>query len=312
MSRFDVTTGSKSTAAKLKVSSMDTQTIRSAALSATIAAQGAELVSLKDAAGAELLWQAGPEWPRHAPVLFPIVGRLAGDTLRHNGASYRLTQHGFARDSLFECIEHADDRIVLRLRDNEKTRAAYPFAFQLDLIYRLDADGLSVTSRVTNPGTEALPFCIGAHPAFRWPLTEGVAKDHYALTFEADEASTVRTIVDGLLGPPAPSPLDGRALALRNDLFAHDALVFPAVASRAVRFAALDAHAAPRALRVSWRGYTDLGLWSRPAGAPFLCIEPWRGMASPKGWDGPFVEKPGIVLLPPGEAIDFEWRVAVD
>jgi galactose mutarotase-like enzyme len=295
---------------------MDTQTIRSATLSATIAAQGAELVSLKDAAGVELLWQAGPEWRRHAPVLFPIVGRLAGDTLRHRGSAYRLTQHGFARDSLFEWTQSADDRIALRLRDNEKTRAAYPFAFQLDLIYRVDDEGLSVVSRVTNPGEEALPFCIGAHPAFRWPLMEGAQKDRHTLIFEAGEASTVRTIVDGLLGPPARSPLNGHTLALRSDLFAHDALVFPAVASRAVRFAASDAHAASRALRgslrVSWRGYTDLGLWSKPEGAPFLCIEPWRGMASPAGWDGPFVEKPGIVLLPPGEAIDFEWRVAVD
>ena len=70
-------------------------------LSAEVKADGAELCSLRDASGAEVLWQAGPIWPRHAPVLFPIVGRLKDDTLRHEGRAHRLTQHGFARDKRF-------------------------------------------------------------------------------------------------------------------------------------------------------------------------------------------------------------------
>ena len=65
--------------------------LKAEGVSAVVKAEGAELVSLKDAGGDELLWQAGPEWPRHAPVLFPVVGRLSGDTLRHDGQSYAMS-----------------------------------------------------------------------------------------------------------------------------------------------------------------------------------------------------------------------------
>lgn len=96
----------------------DRITIEAEGMSATIALQGAELASVKGQDGAELLWQGGPEWPRRAPVLFPIVGRLAGDTLRHGGRTYRMTQHGFARDRLFELVEATPARATFRLTDD--------------------------------------------------------------------------------------------------------------------------------------------------------------------------------------------------
>jgi galactose mutarotase-like enzyme len=80
----------------------ETHTISAGGISATIKADGAELCSLRTPDGQELLWQAGPVWPRHAPWLFPIVGRLKNDELRHRGQSYKLTQHGFARDLQFQ------------------------------------------------------------------------------------------------------------------------------------------------------------------------------------------------------------------
>lgn len=74
---------------------MEQVTLHGDGISATIVGQGAELVSLRDADGTEFLWQAGPAWRRHSPVLFPIVGRLKGDQLRHRGQNYPMTQHGF-------------------------------------------------------------------------------------------------------------------------------------------------------------------------------------------------------------------------
>ncbi len=289
----------------------ETHRIASARVSAVIAAKGAELVSLQDETGLELLWRAGPEWPRHAPILFPIVGRLAGDTLRHGGASYRLTQHGFARDQLFAWTERSAARARLSLIDSEATRALYPFPFQLDLEYEAEDGALTATARVTNPGDETLPFCIGAHPGFRWPLVDGLAKEDHVLEFETREAGPALSVVDGLLGPEKPLPFDGETLRLDPALFSNDALVMPGVASRSVRYVALRGQEVMGSLVVSWRGYDDLGIWSAPKGAPFLCVEPWRGMASPVGWDGPFIEKPGIVRLAPGEAAEFKWRVEV-
>jgi len=289
----------------------DRHTIGTAAISATIKPEGAELTSLRDSAGEELLWQAGPEWPRHSPVLFPVVGRLAGDTLRHQGQEYRVTQHGFARDSLFAWTERSATRAVLRLVDSAETRAMYPFPFLLEMIYAVEGETLSVTARVTNPGDAVLPCGVGAHPAFRWPLAAGVAKEAHVLEFDTQETGPALAVEGGLLGEEEKLPFDGRVLPLSPALFAQDALVMPGVASRSVRFVAAGEDGVPaRVLTVAWEGYKDLGIWSKPGGgAPFLCIEPWFSMASPVGWDGEIADKPGVLLLPPGESRDFTWTV---
>lgn len=290
----------------------ETHRIASGSISAEVAQAGAELVSFKDADGGELLWQAGAEWPRHSPLLFPVVGRLANDTLRHGGRDYHVTQHGFARDLDFAWLERSETRAALVLTDSDETREKYPFAFRLDMIFSVEGHDLSVVSRVANPGDEVLPFCIGAHPGFRWPLVDGLDQQDHVVTFSDHETGERLTVEGGLLGPSAPLPFDGRTLPLDPKLFSNDALVMPDVASTSVRYAAIgEGGRELRALTVSWRGYKDLGVWSAPKGAPFLCIEPWRGMASPVGWDGQISEKPGIVLLAPGETAEFEWRVTL-
>jgi galactose mutarotase-like enzyme len=105
----------------------DRHTIHGDGVSATVLAHGAELCSLKTADGLELLWQAGPEWKRHAPLLFPIVGRLKGDQLHHRGRSYPMTQHGFARDSRFAWEERTPSSCRLVLTDSEQTRNPLSF-----------------------------------------------------------------------------------------------------------------------------------------------------------------------------------------
>lgn len=288
----------------------DHHTIRSSSLTATIAAHGAELQTLTLANGEELLWHGGHHWPRRAPVLFPIVGRLAGDTLIHQGKRYPLPKHGFARNSRFDWVERSERRCVLELRDSAATHTAYPFSFRLLMIFEIDELTLKVTTRVENPGQEVLPCGVGAHPAFRWPLVEGIPQEHHRLEFEADESTTTFIIEDGLLGEAAPSPIKDRRLNLTPDHFAIDAIILAGVASRSVRYSAEDAEGkALRTLEVAWAGYKDLGIWSKPGGAPFLCIEPWLSMCSPVGWQGEFSEKPGILLLEPRGARDFSWSV---
>jgi galactose mutarotase-like enzyme len=290
----------------------ETFTIGNAEISATIKAHGAELSSLRDAAGEELLWQGGPQWPRQAPVLFPIVGRLADDTLHHGGKTYTMAQHGLARDSLFVPVEQGPERLVLRLTDNAASRAQYPFGFVLDMIYDVSGASLSVTARVSNPGETVLPCGIGAHPGFRWPLVDGIAKDAHVIEFEAEETGIALSVEGGLLGAQKPLPFDGRTLPLSEAVFARDALVMPDVASRSVRFVAkTETGETARAITVDWQGYRDLGIWSKPTGAPFLCIEPWLSMASPVGWDGDFADKPGLMHLAPGESRDVVWRVTL-
>ncbi len=254
-----------------------------------------------------MLWQAAPAWPRHAPILFPIVGRLRDDRLEHRGRAYRLTQHGFARDRRFTWAETTPTGCRLVLEDDAQTRAMYPFAFRFEITYAVNVDTLSVTFAVTNTGDDTLPVSMGAHPAFAWPLVPGVPKEAYRLEFAAPEPAPVRQVLRGLLKPdPVPSPIVGNVLALREDLFAADAIIMDQLASHSVRYAAETGPA----IEVSWNGFPELGIWSRP-GLDFLCIEPWHGMASPEAFQGDFSYKPGLMLIPPGEQRRAVHRVRI-
>jgi galactose mutarotase-like enzyme len=284
---------------------MDRHAMSNGTLSAEVKADGAELCSLRDASGAEVLWQAGPIWPRHAPVLFPIVGRLKDDTLRHEGRAHRLTQHGFARDKRFAWLNRSATACRLVLHEDAETRAAYPFAFRLEIAYALDDDAIEQRFTVTNPGRGVLPASLGAHPAFAWPLADGVEKTAHALEFAEPEPAPIRRLADGLLQAQSePTPIAGRTLALEPALFAADAVILPDPASRSARYTAPDAPA----IEVAWQGFRQLGLWSRAQG-DFLCIEPWHGTASPADFDGEFRDKPGLMLIPPGEHRTLSIRI---
>jgi galactose mutarotase-like enzyme len=285
----------------------DRHILANAYLTAAIKAEGAELCSLRDTEDEELLWQAGPAWPRHAPVLFPIVGRLQNDTLRHHGRAYRMTQHGFARDRSFAWLQRGATQCRLALHDDAETRAHYPFAFRLEIDYALTDDALEITYIIGNPGREVLPASLGAHPAFLWPLADGAAKEAHSLVFPAPEPSPIRRLKDGLVLPePAPTPIMGDTLHLVPALFAADALILDNPASQSVRYGAPGTPT----IELAWEGFRELGIWSR-AGGDFLCIEPWHGMASEVGFDGEFAEKPGVMLVPPGERRALRLRIRI-
>ena len=266
-------------------------------LTAAINPLGAELSHLRDAEGRELMTDADPAyWTGRAPLLFPIVGRLHGDRYRLGDRYYPLPQHGFARTQPFEVIEEAADRAVFRLADNDATRAAYPFAFTLDAAFSIAGATLSMDVTVTNTGDAAMPASFGFHPAFAWPLPYGRTKEDHRIVFEADEPGDLSAIVlGGWIDAHAwPSPLDGRVLHLKDELFERDALIWDGLASRAVRY---DGGEGP-ALDVAFPDTDKLGIWTKP-GAHYVCIEPWHGIADPEGFTGDFRDKPGVFEIAP-------------
>jgi galactose mutarotase-like enzyme len=288
--------------------STDRHTLRGGAIAATIKADGAELCSLRNAEGIELLWQAGPAWPRHSPLLFPIVGRLQNDQLRHRGKTYPMTQHGFARDVRFDWADQGTNSCKLVLVDSEATRARYPFAFRLEVTYTVENADLEVAFDITNTGDENLPASFGAHPAFNWPLLPGLAKEGYALNFSDEEPAPIRRLAGGLMrAAPEPSPIRGKTLPLLERLFDDDAVIFDRLASSSVRYAADRGPS----IEMSWEGLPQLGVWSKPGGAAFVCIEPWHGLASPSYFDREFSDKPGLMRIAPGEKRSLGYRIRV-
>jgi len=282
--------------------------IASEGLAARIDPQGAELLSLTDAAGREYMTDADPAfWAGHAPLLFPIVGGLAGDVYRLGGQTYALPRHGFARRSRFELAEQEADRALFRLSDSTETRAAYPFAFVLEMGFALRGMVLAMEATVHNPGDAPLPFSFGYHPAFAWPLPGGGDKAGHRIEFEREEPQPIRRLdAAGLVAFEEKSPLAGKALALDPALFEADAVIWDRIASRGLSYVS----PAGAQLDIAFPDTPMLALWQKP-GADFLCIEPWAGMADPAGFAGDFREKPGIMELAPGEARSFRMDVAV-
>ena len=286
----------------------DRHILKSDKVTATIKADGAELCSLRNADGLELLWQAGEAWPRHSPLLFPIIGRLKNDELHYRGKTYPMTQHGVARDHRFEWLDRRPDSCKQVLTDNAATRSRYPFAFRLEVAYAVKDADLDIAFAVTNTGDEVLPASIGGHPAFNWPLLPDLPKEAYALTFSDDETTPIRRLKEGLIrSKPEPNPVRGNVLALSESLFDDDAVIFDRLASRSVRYAADRGPA----IEISWSGFPQLGVWSKSGGVKLLCIEPWHGFASPVDFDGEFTDKPGLMHLAPDETRDFGYRIRV-
>lgn len=282
--------------------------IESAGLVAEISELGAELRRLRDVRGRDFLWDGDPAfWSGCAPLLFPIVGRVADDRILVDGRRYSMRQHGFARRSAFEPVEIARNRCSFALRATDETRAAFPFEFRLVVDYALAGDALTITARVFNDDPRAMPVSFGFHPAFRWPLPGAAARADHAIAFERDEPAPIRRLVDGLIAPDAiATPVEGRCLALRDELFLADALVFDRLASRRVAYSAPGAPT----IQVAFPDMPDLGVWTKP-GAGFVCIEPWQGYASPVVFDGEFARKPGVVSIPPGEARCFAMTISI-
>jgi galactose mutarotase-like enzyme len=272
--------------------------IQSDTLTAAISPLGAELRRLTTRDGLDLQWNGDPEvWTGRAPILFPVIGVLDGGVYRLDGQTYAMPKHGFARHSTFAVVDVQPRSAIFRLSASDQTRPLYPFEFQLDLEFALDGPKLAIAATVANLGDAPMPASFGFHPALRWPLPFDRPRAEHRIVFEKDEPAPIRRIdADGLLTPqPHPTPVTGRTLALRDDLFVDDALIFDRLQSRR---AVYGAESGPQ-LAVDFQDFAELGVWTKP-GAGFICIEPWAGMADPKGFAGDFRNKPGVFEVAPG------------
>jgi galactose mutarotase-like enzyme len=283
--------------------------LRSTDLQVEINPLGAQLSVLRDRNGHDLLWDGDPTvWNGRAPVLFPIVGELAGGSYRLGSKTYRLSRHGFARGKPFEIVAATATTATFRLKADESTLQIYPFRFELDVRFALSGATLSVTSAVRNVGDESLTASFGYHPALRWPLPYGQERAAHFIEFASDEPAPIRRLnsVGLLAAEPHPTPISNRRLVPEDSLFRNDVVIFDQLRSRSVTYGAANG---PR-LRVGFPDATYLGVWTKP-GAQFICIEPWQGIADPEGFSGDFTAKPGVFHVAPGGVQTIEMTLTL-
>ena len=278
-------------------------------LTVTVSTEGAEVQGVQSqATGQEYIWTADPDvWARHAPVLFPIVGKLKDDQYRWGNETYRMTQHGFARDQESKVVEQEADRITLGLTAGPKTTEHYPFNFALNVAYQLTDNTLATTYRVINHDSSAMPFSIGGHPGFLCPSQVDGREESYYLLFDQRETVSRQLLSNGLrTGKTRPVLQNERELALAPSLFEEDALVFADVSSEAVSI--VPRSTGKPMVTVHFSGFPYLGIWQK-VGADFYCIEPWYGLADAITTSGELTEKEGILTLAPDEVFEATYTV---
>lgn len=273
---------------------------------------GAELSSVKSSDGIEYMWQADKTfWGRHAPVLFPIVGRLKDDQYTVAGQAYHMGQHGFARDNDFTVVNQTATQATFELTDSRATREMYPYAFRLRLIYTLTDHELTVNYNVHNPANQELLFSVGGHPAFNVPLADpaGTLAD-YKVTVAPRKVYAHIPLQAPLNDASNADDFDlTKPLELSRDLFKDDALILDLNHHETTLM--LDTDLDDHGVAMTIEDAPYVGMWSPyPAEAPFVCLEPWWGIADNVDSDGQLSHKMGINRLAANQTFDAKYAIS--
>lgn len=287
-------------------------TLKNNWLTVEINAFGAEMHSVVDRkTGYEFMWQADEAyWGRHAPVLFPIVGRLKKDEYKYNGETYSMTQHGFARDSLFAVEEVTANSAVFSLKDSEETLQIYPFKFELYIQYLLHKNKITITYEVVNPSMDAVMYySIGGHPAFN--VSEERDTDEFdQISFRLEPSREYMTIPlseDGLLERAQRKFEFAEELNVSHETFKKDALVYAIDVQTEM---VLKDRRNQVEVRLKPNQMDYVGVWSpHPKKAGFICLEPWAGVADTTDTSGNYAEKLGIHELAPNEKMMHDYTI---
>ncbi|MFK5880315.1 MAG: aldose 1-epimerase family protein [Flavobacteriaceae bacterium] len=271
---------------------------------------GAELTRIySKSTKLDYLWEGDSNyWNRQSPVLFPIVGLLKDKKYIVDGVEYELPQHGFVRDSEFRIIQQKKDLVTFELLSTKETLKIYPYKFCLQISYRIDKNKLSVAYKVVNKDSKEILFSLGGHPGFRCPLVNGTSFEDYYLEFNEDEKPT-QTFINRSLGlrKENTSKIDlGKVINLKYPLFDDDALIYEGLKSTEV---SLLSSKHQHGVTFNFTDWKYLAFWTKGRDAPFICIEPWCGIADSEEGQNEFSEKLGIEKLVVGNTFDAEYSM---
>ena len=267
---------------------------------------GAELQSVKDNSGREFMWQAGEKWPRHSPILFPIVCSVNNDTYTVDGKEYHLPRHGFARDTMFTLVRETPEKVTMALHDSEETLKVYPYKFNLAVTYRLEGNKIHVIWHVENTDNKEIHFQIGGHPAFNMPSgkLDGIIK-----LDNEEPMDALKSYIDGSHEMvEIPLEADMGIMEVSNNLFRADSVKIHKCQTH--RAMLMDTDGEP-AVTVDYK-CPVCAFWSPyDKQAPFVCIEPWYGLGDPRGFKGEFKDKPLMNHLQPGASFMSKYVITI-
>lgn len=289
-----------------------TEKITNGELSAEIDSFGSQLISLKKG-GVEYIWQRDPEfWDECAPILFPTIGRPKDDVLTIDGKDYPMPGHGFIRISELSLIDKTPDSVTYMLSDNDMTRELYPWSFKFYSKFIIRDGKLVNELTVENTDSCEIYFSLGGHPAFNVPMFEGEKFTDYKLEFEKEEVLESNIVADPVCILSQEKELilsEGRELPIKRSLFHNDAMIFERIQSDWVKLI----NGEGKGVKFYYKDFPTLAVWTRgePSEAPFVCLEPWIGMAVRDNETGDIKDKYDIRCLKPEEKFTAEFSIEI-
>ena len=287
-------------------------TLKNSEMEVQVSSKGGELVSLRDADQTEYIWIGDARyWKRHAPQLFPCIGRLTNNQYRMDGALHEMGQHGFLRDYELTKVEESDVSLHLQLQSDASTRQLYDRDWTVDIFYSLCGKTLSVKFQVRNRDVRTMRFGYGIHPGFNVPLNPALCFEDYRLDFH--EVSTPKQMeltehytISGGMHDYALE--EGRYLPLQHSLFDHDAIILKDMPHTVT----LGSQKDEKKVTVTFPDMPYLGIWHAPeTDAPFVCIEPWSSLPSTDGVIDEFETKPDFITVEPEETYTNSWSISI-
>jgi galactose mutarotase-like enzyme len=275
-------------------------------ISISVNKHGAELSSVVQLNNHfEFIWNANPTvWNRHAPVLFPIVGKLKNNKISINGNLYDMTQHGFARDCNFELINKTEKSLTFILQSNKETLKKYPFEFHFYIIYSFTeiSNQLKITYKITNNSTIEMPFSIGAHPGFSLPISD---LNQYEINFDSINNLERHLLEDGLFNDKIENiKLENHTLKLNSEIFDKDAIVLKNCIAKKIYLKHLFSK---YEISCEFNDFNDLGIWAKKGNQEFICLEPWLGFSDNKDSNLEITDKKGIIILQVNETFEASY-----
>ena len=291
---------------------MELLNIQNERLNVAISPVGAEMQSIRSNDGTEYLWQGNPEyWNRRAINLFPYIARLTNETYLYDGKQYHLPIHGFLPDAVMKVEHVTDTEICFALTDNNDTRTAYPFNFELRIKYALSDETIHIRFEVLNTGDREMHFGIGGHPGFCVPLEDGLTFTDYVLEFDHPCEPRRICFSDACFvteGAEEYRLADGRFIPLAHDLFDHDAIVL----TKMSKTVTLKSPKGKKSVAVFYPDMPYVGFWHAvKKDAPYVCIEPWSSLPSRDGIIEDISLQDNLVHLPAGKQYVNDWFIKI-
>lgn len=257
----------------------------------------------------EILWDGDKKyWGRQSPILFPIVGRLKENKTLIKDKIYNINQHGFARDMDFDLISIDKKSITYKLTSDEKSREIYPYNFNLFISYTIIDEKVKITWKVENIDSQEIYFSIGGHPAFNISSPENLI-DYY-IEFKCRK-NVNKINLEGPYYGEIEKIESLPILELNSSIFENDAIIYTNIDEISLKSSKEEFY-----INVNIKDFPLVGIWTpyykdTKSTAPFICIEPWYGLADSVDSNKIYKNKKYINKLNIGENFEVSYDIEI-